>query len=76
MWKIISEKYWLDSIKDRNAIWQIMEEIRNDQRNKKAIKNIDTIFIWETLYLPKTVRLKQTKWKPNKEISLIKDKTK
>ncbi len=70
LWKIISEQYQLDSEKDKNAIWQIMEIIRKDPRNKKAIKDIDTIFTWEKLYLPKNVKLPQWKWKEDKEIIL------
>lgn len=70
LWKIISEKYDLKPEKDKNAIWQIMEIIRKDPRNKKAIKDIDTIFTWEKLYLPKNVKLPQWKWKEDKEIIL------
>lgn len=70
LWKIISEKYDLKPEKDKNAIWHIMEIIRKDPRNKKAIKDIDTIFTWEKLYLPKNVKLPQWKWKEDKEIIL------
>lgn len=76
LWKIISEKYWLNSEKDKNVIWQIMEIIRKDTRNKKAIKDIDTIFIWEKLYLPTDVKLSQWKWKPEREIKIVKQEAK
>lgn len=61
LWKIISEKYWLKPEWDKNAIWNIMEIIRNNPKNKKAIKDIDTIFIWKILYLPKYAKFKN-KW--------------
>lgn len=70
LWKIIGEKYWLNSEKDKNVIWQILEIIRKDTRNKKAIKDIDTIFIWEKLYLPTNVKLLKWKWKEDREIHL------
>ncbi len=73
LWKIISEKYSLRPERDKNAIWQIMEEIRKDPRNKAAIKDIDTIYKWKTLYLPKIIKIPQWKWKEDKEI-LLKEK--
>lgn len=76
LWKIISEKYHLHSEKDKNAIWQIMEIIKKDPRNKKAIKDIDTIFIWEKLYLPKNIKLHQWKWKEDREIKITKKEAK
>ena len=71
LWKIISEKYWLKPETDKNIIWQIMEVIRKDSRNNKAIKDIDTIFAWQKLYLPKSVKIKQSKWKSDKEIFML-----
>lgn len=72
LWKIISEKYWLDKVKDKNAIWQIMKMIRNDERNAKAINknNVDIIYTWKTLYLPTSIKLPQWKWKEEKEIKI------
>jgi len=36
-----------------------MEMLRKDPRNKNAIKDIDTIFVKEKLYLPKEIEIKQ-----------------